>query len=148
MDFAERLNRIVVTFDKDRQGGHNCRVIRIELHPPDTAICGASCCGSTGSAAARIDNINNIFLAWALIVSEILDANELEDSIDIAPVFQHPLRTIQTGRGCGAIVTLPGTIVWRQREAYIRSLDFRAVSVLPCGDVPGYFDEVTADHLG
>ena len=48
------------------------------------------------AAPAGVNDIYDWFLAGSLVVCHILNTDELEYIVDVAPVLEHPLRTINT----------------------------------------------------
>ena len=139
MDPCRILYRPVVTLDEDRQRQDLLRVERIQLHPPDPSVRRLARCNGAGRAAAGVGDVDDVRHPGPFVVREVLDADELEHAVEVTPVLQNPLWTID-GDALG--VTLPTAVVRRQWVPLVGGHQLGPVSIAAGGNVPVNLDEV------
>jgi hypothetical protein len=148
VDLAEGLDRVVIPFDRDRQRGHARRILRVEHHLPDPAVRRTAGLRDARRPTSRVHHVDHVAHPGTLVVRDVLDADEVEHVVELAPVLEHPLGTVDAERGHGAEVPLPASVRRRQGVAEVCGLELRAIGVLPGGDVLRHLDEVSAHGLG
>ena len=100
MDFIQGLNGIVIAFHEDGREVTTVGSLGSSTIFQTRPFCGANGVGASSGLAAvptfsRVDHVDYILHARPFIVGNILHTYKLEDTVQIAPILQYPLRTIK-----------------------------------------------------
>ena len=137
MDLVKGLDRAVVALDEDRERRHFVGSSRVEHHLPDAAVRrpDSAVRASPPSTAARVDHVDDVPHAGPLVVGDVLDPDEVEDVVEVAPVLEHPLWPVDPDgrRGAEVDCQVP-SVGGAGTRRLLRQL--RAVRVLPGCDRP------------
>ncbi len=104
-------------------------------------------------AAPGVNQVDHVGHARSLVERHVLEAHELEDAtagLDVTPVLQHPLRTVdgRRGPGRGRHIARHWCRVWAAvGGGHICGHHVRAIRIAPGGDLLGHRNPVAADGL-
>ena len=106
---------------------------------------GVPACGHRPSPA-RVDDVDDVLHAGPLVVGDVLDPDELEHVVEVAPVLEHPLWAVDAGPGSARPeIELPAAVRRRQRKPTSAAFNSEPSGFMPGGDVLRHLDEVARD---